>query len=369
MYLCLYFKLLPIGLMKNQILLPSIVLFTILALYPSKNSYSQGFYFSIGGGYGLNSTNITNVDLCQGFNQVPYPGSYNLGESLFTFVGANQTYSQTFVNGQETWSNTYQPLNKGFGGGFSFLASVGYSFTKNISAELEFSYISGTTLQSTFKDSYYAYATEDTDVENATTTNKLTSSPRYRLMPSLKLSVPISSKLCSYLKAGLVVGLGGKLTLSNIYLYEQYLIQNGQTYDDFSETTNVGLTASGGLSLGYTASAGAEYSFSDFLSVYLELNFINENWSPTNGNITSYSVSTASPPVTLSSTQFSYSNNISLGGGNFSSGSVIQVNSQYPKQIFSYGSYGLVIGIKFSIPHKKPSPPDITPPATTQKPN
>ncbi len=347
--------------MKIPLQITSLLLCFILAIAPLKNIHAQGFYFNVGGGYGFNTTNITDVDLCEGFDNSPY---YEYPyQSPFAYSGFNQTYTEisSAANDLTTLTNTSQSLNKGFGGGTSFFVSAGYSFSKYLSAEIGFSYLAGTTMQSayTYTNTFYN-SPSDTSVTKENITNKLTSSAHCRLLPAIKFSIPMH-KFTPYLKAGLVVGLGGKLTLSNSYSQSDYEIDNGQPYPSSIQTANTGLTASGGLSLGYTASAGVEYSLNAFLSVYGEINLVNENWSPSNGDITSYYASGTNPPFVLSSSQFTYSNNVTMSSSNQAlANNMVPVSSQYPKQTFSYGSYGVNIGVKFSIPKKAKAatPPD-----------
>ncbi|HTA27531.1 MAG TPA: hypothetical protein VK809_07080, partial [Bacteroidia bacterium] len=86
-----------------------------------------------------------------------------------------------------------------------------------------------------------------------------------------------------------------------------------------------------------------------------EVNLINDNWSPTNGNITTFteSISGKVMPFTLTTSQFTYSDNVSAGAANKTN--IVEINGEYPKQTFSYGSYGIHMGVKFSIPKKEKS--------------
>jgi hypothetical protein len=291
--------------------------------------------------------------------QYPFYYYYNYPiYTPFSFNALNQINNSTTSNNSSNYYKTYHAINKGFGGGTNFYVSAGYNFTKNISAEIGFSYLSGTTLQSTYSSTNTDYeSTYDTTTEYQSFTNKLQSSARYRLMPSIKFSVPIS-KFTPYMKAGLLIGLGGTLTLSNEYSESEIALQYNSVYFS-SETANTGLTATGGLSLGYTGSVGLEYAFADFFSIYCEATIVKENWSPAKGDITQYSVSGVTPSYALSSSQFTYSDNITTAGStqpSANTNNVIQVNSQYPKQTFSFGSYGISLGIKLSIPSKAPTP-------------
>lgn len=307
---------------------------------------SKGFYFNAGGSYGFSSSDIDYASLCPGINGYP---TYN-DLTPFSYAGANETYTIT-QNGQGgTYSDVYKSLNKGFGGGAGFFISAGYGFTKNISAEVGFSYLPGTTLQSTYTNvNTINSSPNDVATETQSVVDNLTSSPMYRIMPEVKFSIPIS-KFTPYMKAGLIIGLGEKVTIGNVYTdIETY---NGISMPQSGGNGNMSLTASGGLSLGCIGSVGVEYTLSNLLSVYCEFNIINESWSPTKGDITAFNIDGASPAYTLTNSQFTYSNNYTSSGPATSTNpnsNVVEVNSQYPKQTFSFSSYGFAIGIKFSI--------------------
>lgn len=336
--------------MKTQRYLITALCCSVLVLASAQNIAAQGFYFNAGGGYNFNATNISYVNLCPGFEQTYVIYNYP-NTTPFAFVGANQSYSETSGNNGTNYTNTFQALNKGFGGGANFFVSAGYNFNPYLSAELGFSYLPGTTIQSTYTEQdNYLVDLNEYEITNETLIDKLTSSPLCRLMPTVKFSFPLS-KFTPYLKAGLIVGMGAKVTIGNIYSSTEADIVNGTTVYGTPEMDNMALTASGGLSLGYTGSIGVEYKISNSFSVYAEFNIISESWSPTQGDITSFYESGATPPYVLSSSQFTYSDNITTGGpgNNGNANNVIEINSQYPKQTFSFSSYGFAIGIKFSI--------------------
>lgn len=345
--------------MKTNQHLMGALLGSMLVLLSAQNTYSQGFYVNAGGGYNFSANSITYVNLCPGFDGIA-PSYDESNITPFSFLGANQAYTSTSGNQGSNYSNTYQSLNKGFGGGVNFCISAGYSFNKYISAELGVSYQSGTTLQSTYTDQETTNLNPNqTEITSETITSKLTSSPTYGLLPAVKFSIPVS-KFTPYLKAGLIVELGEKATVSNTYFEVQTEIYNGIQTSGTPENDNVALTASGGLSLGYTGSVGVDYKISDLISVYGEFNIINDSWSPTKGDITTLTVSGANPPYVLSANQFTYSDNITTGGPATNSNpgnNVIEVNSQYPKQTFSFNSYGFAIGVKFFIPSSKSATP------------
>lgn len=351
--------------MRTSHYLMSALLGSVLVLLSVQNTYSQGFYFNAGGGYSFSASNITYVNLCPGFEEV-YPNYEYPNITPFSFIGANQSYTTTEGNAGSNYTSTYQALNKGFGGGGNFFISAGYSFNQYISAELGFSYLAGTTLQSTYteQDNYSFDNLGDNEIINETITNNLKSSPIYRILPAVKFSVPFS-KFTPYLKAGLIVGLGEKVTISNAYSEVETESGNGAPPSSYS-TGNMALTASGGLSLGYTGSVGVEYKISNLISVYGEFNIINESWSPTKGDITAFTESDATPPYVLTNSQFTYSDNVTTGGAtnNINQGNnVIEVNSQYPKQTFSFNSYGFAIGVKFSLPTKNSAASNVSPPS------
>jgi len=319
-----------------------------------QSAYSQGFYFNAGGSYSFSSSNISYANLCPGVNGYP---TYN-DLTPFSFAGANETYTITQWGNGGTYSDVYKSLNKGFGGGAGFFISAGYGFTKNISTEVGFSYLPGTTLQSTYTNlNTIDASSNDVTTDNQTVVDNLTSSPIYRIMPEVKFSIPIS-KFTAYMKAGLIVGLGEKVTISNVYTDIE--TDNGNSFPQQGGNGNMSLTASGGLSLGYIGSLGVEYTLSNLLSVYCEFNIINESWSPTKGDITAFNIEGSNPPYTLTNSQFTYSNNYTSSGAvtyTNPNSNVVEVNSQYPKQTFSFNSYGFAIGVKFSIPTKKSAAP------------
>lgn len=330
-------------------------------------TYSQGFYFSVGGGYGFNTSSINNIDLCEGitndynsnlyYNQIP-PGP-------FVFIGNNETFTENEINGSApTWSESYQNLNKGFGGGLTFYATVGYAFTKYLSAELGFSYLAGSTLQSNYNSSSTSIYPFDTNYSNETINSTLKSSARYRFLPAVKFSIPMK-KFTPYIKAGLVMGLGGQLTVNNDFSETGYFIENGMRTINTPVTEFFALNATGGISLGYIGAAGVEYALSDFISLFLEATLINESWSPSKGDITQFQVNAGNTqPYVLSNTQFNYSDNFSIGGSTNNSNSyLIAVNNNYPKQTVSYDSWGLTAGIKLSFAKPKPK----TEPAAKQQ--
>lgn len=336
------------------------VLFNFLLLAPFQHSFAQKFYFAAGGGYDFNLNDIGTPNFCSGIlsysNNSPYYSGFG-SLSPFAFTDNNKSSTVSYnSNGSSTFSNSNQSLNQGLAGGFTFSVAAGYNITKNISVELGFSYLQGTTIQGSISNSTSDYNIADTTHDNLSIGSQLSSSSRYRITPSIKISAS-PAKFTPYVKAGVLFGFGESVTVSNNYNETFTAIEYGLSYiTPYSASTS--LTASGGISFGFTGSAGVDYSVSDMLDIYCEINKIEEKWSPTTGDITNFTESTV-PNVVVSSAKFSYSDNVSSAGNNTYNpqNNVLTVNSQYPQQRVAFSSWGIQLGIKLNLVKSKSAAP------------
>ncbi len=315
------------------------------------NANAQGFYFTAGGGYNLASNYITNVNMAQGF-EYQMGTNYLLAYSnnIFSFNGYNFTSVYTGAPSRGTNTNTTQNLHIGMGGGENINFSAGYSFSQYISVELGFSCLLSPQLHST--STYTNYAYPDSLEDNIVTDNYLKSSPRYRITPEVKLSLPLK-KLTPYIKLGFLMDVGGSITVTNNSVETGLVFTSGGPPSTLAD--NAALVAKGGVGLGYVASLGAEYGISKVFSLYLEFNVVSDNWSPTAGTITEYdqSITPYQPGYSvtpISGESFSYSNNSSISYTTPRNLTAGVTGSSYPKQTISFGSYGLTLGVKIAIP-------------------
>jgi hypothetical protein len=337
--------------MKTIRSITGILFCAILILSLNKSGYSQNFYFYAGGSYSFSTSNINGVNLCNGiFSQ--YNNTY-VNSAPFTTPFAFNAYNTSSTESETNYRNgpssqSYQRINDGFGSGGGFFLSVGYNFNARISAELGFSYLSPYTIQSSQSAQTNEYFTpNDTTVDNQVTNEKITSSARYRFLPALKISFPIA-KLTPYVKLGLVIDVGGNVTLSDTYNSTQATTTSGNTtYTTVND--NTGIISSGGIGFGFTGTAGVEYKIQKSFSIYLEANTIDYNWSPTNGDITAFSES-QNPTIVISNPKFTYSSSVNTSNNSQPPPTnELYVNNQYSKPTFNYNSVGLSLGIKISL--------------------
>jgi hypothetical protein len=195
---------------------------------------------------------------------VKFSGGYGLGSSPDAF-GMNNS-SQT--GNLET--NT--KVNLTLGTGVNVAGTLGYSFNENIGTELGVSYFMGSS--SSFKSSYSgSFSSESYSAE--------LSGKMLMVVPSLVLSHTFN-RIKPYAKFGLIVGLGSA-TIKNDY--EEVDISNNDK--DYGSTTT---KLSGGLALGLNSAIGISYEINDRISLFGELQNVNLNYSPKQGEVTKSSL-------------------------------------------------------------------------------
>jgi hypothetical protein len=151
-----------------------------------------------------------------------------------------------------------------FGKGLNFDIGGGVFVSKNISAELNLAYLSGAANASTYVNSY----------SNGTSENGKSSlkASMVRIVPGLRLQFG-EKKLHPYMRAGLIIGVAGKI--------EEDMIANlpSLTYT----STKI---YSKGISWGFLCGVGARYSINKRLDVFGELTQILQTWAPSRSDIT-----------------------------------------------------------------------------------
>lgn len=224
-------------------------------------------------------------------------------------------------NVTEDQTVSYKEAKGSLGKGTQFGAAFGHMFTPFIGAELGISYLLGGKSEATeqFNANYKA--------------NYSVSSNMIRFIPAIIFSGGLG-KINPYARLGLVVG-------SASIKYSDF----GRGYDqDFTNKQKL----SGGLSLGFNGSVGADFKLSDNLSLFGELNVISQSYAPKKAVITeairdgfdelsNYSVSEKE-------TEFvdSYTSQVQNP----------QPDSEPSKELkkyFSYGSVGINVGLRISL--------------------
>jgi opacity protein-like surface antigen len=164
-------------------------------------------------------------------------------------------------------SNKIESVNGSFGKGVELGLGAGYNLNKNIAAEINLNYLFGGKID--FSDA--------TDSNTPTETETL-KGRMFRIIPTIKVSG--GEKFKPYAKIGLVLGVGTKLIDESVsYNY----IFNG-TIDKIEETTEF----DGGISFGFKGNAGIDFSISEKLGIFVEINFISQSWAPQKAEITRY---------------------------------------------------------------------------------
>src|SRR6185436_7111599 len=212
--------------MKKNTILKVIAASVAILFYQAttNRAIAQGAYVTAGMGYNLAA------------------GSILLG---FNNTDNGVTSSETTVSGS-------------LGKGISFGAGFGYMFTKNVGAELGFSYLSGSTYTFTSTE------TEPFSNGSLTSVSKI-KGKLMRIAPAIKITA--GEKLKPYAKFGVVIGLMPKA-------------------DEDRTTSGMGISLnstdrySGGTSIGWTGALGMDLNLSSMFSIFLELNTITQSWSP-----------------------------------------------------------------------------------------
>jgi len=226
-------------------------------------------------------------------------------------VGYNLSAASDVIGVNTTTSNN--EIVKGtFGKGISFGLGVGYMFSENVGAEIAFSYLVGSKI-------------ETTDNDGTITGTSEAKSKLMRLTPALKVTGGKSIK--PYAKFGVILGLAPKVEIEST--------GSGLTY---TSTGNDKL--SGGMSIGLMGAAGVDIELSKMVSVFVELNSFNQSWAPDKDEWTS-TVTSLGTTETESGT-VNYEDKVSTSSSQ--SGS----STQQLKMYVPFSSFGIHLGVKLA---------------------
>jgi hypothetical protein len=256
----------------------------------------------------LNTSNVSAQGLYAGIE-----GGYN-------FPVASGNLTSKFDGGLT--SQTNELVKGSYGKGMDFGLYGGYMLNSNLGAELGFSYLSG----AQYTGSYI----KETVLSNTT----LLSARMMRFSPGVRMALG-EKKLKPFLKIGLVVGLGGKITATETDL-------DMQTATTSQKTTQY----TGGVSIGVCSSIGATYTLTDLISLFGEVTLVSQSWAPSTSNVTSYSVNGTDKLSTLSGNQKQTNYSSSYSTSAYSPPS-INDPAQALKNYFPFSSAGIQVGIHF----------------------
>lgn len=205
-----------------------LLVFVFVLTFISGNIFAQGAYVNVNAGYGFSTSSV----------------------NLYYFDFYNYSSSSN--------SYTEEQICVSLGKGLNFGGTFGYMFNKNIGAELGISYLLGGKSE----------AKDDWSGGSATYT---LSSKMLRFSPSIIIAAGVEG-VDPYARFGLIIG-SGKV----VYEYDE---------TDDGDNTMMKLDLNGGIALGLNAGIGANFSISDNMSIFGEINMVNLSYAPKKGEVT-----------------------------------------------------------------------------------
>ena len=275
---------------KPKVFYTSFVINIILLFVISKYSVAQIQYLNISSGYGF------------GF------ASQSLGSNVK--YGVNET-SNSIVKGS---------LGKGLITDIEF----GHNWNDIISGELGIAYLRG--------DKYKIKNVSINNFEN----NLIMNSNMLRLSPKIKFTYK-REKTSYYLKLGIIYKLFSRIVIDTK--------QNDYLNNINIETERI---FSGGNSFGFSSSLGFNKKLNNLISLYLEIENINQSWAPKKDIVSNYYVNGIEMKSSLTpyQKQTNYSRNFEVNNNNPS-------KSFYARdqliQYFQFSSIGFKFGIQFNL--------------------
>lgn len=228
--------------MKTKHLIFSTIL---IGTFSIASSQAQGVYMGIGGGYGFAA------------------GKQSLFDDYKTTVSSSGSTTQEF---------TSHPFSLGKGINTGLYA--GYMFNKNVGAELGIAYLIGS--KNIFTDEYI----NNSAFPSSSKTEMTWKGRMIRLVPTIRMTAG-EKKLRPYMKAGLIIGVGGKV-------YDD--MHSVNTSGGSSSVTDQSWEYYGGMSLGFHGAMGLNYMVSDKIGIFGELAGNYQNFAMKKGSMTKYTV-------------------------------------------------------------------------------
>ena len=268
----------------------NIILLSVAILIASNDLCAQGGYISFKGGYGISTA------------------SQSLG-----------------ISGN---SDSLERVKGSLGEGLQAGLVIGTMLNSTVGLELGATWLNGSTFQST-------YSSSSSYVKNSSEF----SANMLRLFPAIRIaSANEGTKL--YATVGAAIGLGGK---------RQILESSTHPYYPSTEYTQ---EYSGGISVGFTGSLGAEFKTGARSFFFTEATIISQSWAPSKAEITSYSVNGQDKLSTLTTSvrETEFVSETSESG--FSSSSDPNQPSKQLKSYFPMSSIGINVGFRFMLTKK-----------------
>jgi hypothetical protein len=209
---------------------------------------------------------ITSSMLC--FNAAKAQGLYGGIGGGYAFAAAKQSFSydskQTTGAGGSTTEYTSRATS--FGKGATAGLHIGFMFNENLGLELGANYLFGG--KNVFTDEQIGTGS-NSKAEDEWKASMI------RIVPAIRMTTG-DGKLKPFMRMGLVLGVGGKLT--NDYV-------STSTTPGGTNTTMETWEYTGGIGLGFNAGLGVNFMIADNLGIFAELDGNYMNWAPKKGMI------------------------------------------------------------------------------------
>ena len=284
-----------------------LIAFTI-ALFTS-NLMAQGAYVNINAGYGFSMASQS-----------------MLGNS-------SNSYTENYGTGDYTSSGTYEVVNASFGKGLNFGGTFGYMFNEHVGAEVGVSYLLGGKTEGKSESTYKMIDYDGTTTTTTSTFTTTYSSTMLRFIPSVVIAAGLDG-IDPYAKFGVVIGMGS--------------VKSEEEGTDDGDVTVEKWKHSGGMGLGLNAALGANFSISDNMVFFAELNMVNMSYAPTKGEMTeaTYNGKDVLPDLTTSQKEIEYvdSNTWSSSDDPSDSEPAKQLKNKLP-----FGSVGINVGLRIAL--------------------
>jgi hypothetical protein len=245
--------------MKKSILI--LIVLTIL----SGSVYSQGFYFRVGGTYGL-----------------------PIGTAV---LGDKSTFTYDYTTEVSTSTGSSKAVSGSYGAGPTFTVAVGYKFNQNFMFDLSGQYLISSKFHTSSytKFLYSGFSTADSDFTN-------TQAKAFLLNPSFVFSAGFG-KAAPYGRFGVVLGIP-QMTENEAYFNNQ----DGVT--QYNKTW----VYKKGIAIGYQAAIGMNWKLSEKFDIFTEVNILSLTWYAQQSELTKYmnNGTDALPNMSVSQIQTKY---------------------------------------------------------------
>ncbi len=256
-------------------------------------------------------------------------------------IGQTNTSSSAGV-----YSGGTASLVKGsYGKGSTPYLCIEYCMKNNISFDVNLGYHIGPSY-STASDQIITSVngTNSIDVTETNEKHEFKNISQYQLNGIIKYSGG-KKKFKPYFKAGVVFGLGNKMTedISNLATINQISINGDSAY---STTNTITKQYSKGLSVGCVAGIGLDWRVAEKFVVFAEAAYIGMSWAPKQSTITSYTFNGVDLLSSLPSST------VNTTYGNTATTSPVVPTGQGLRSNIPYSSINFMLGVRYVLKKK-----------------